>query len=269
LTVNIARRRLDPPQRGEMSARQVDDVDVIAHARAIGRRPVGTEHAELRAPPHRHLGDERHQVVGHVVGVLADQPAGMRPHRIEVAQVADRPACVGLREVGQQHLDEPLAAAVRIRRPRARALPDRHRLRIAVDRGRGAEHEAAHVGPRQRLQQHLRSGDVVVVVLERPGNRLPDGLQPGEVQHGTDVVTLQEIVEQRGVTHVALHERHRQAGDPLHPAQRLGAGIAEVVEHHDRTSVLEQLDHGVRTDVSRSAGDQHRPSCRSCHRASI
>ena len=65
MTVAVARRVRgeDPAQRRDVAGGEVDDVDVVAHAGAVGRRVVVAEHAQPLAAPDRHLRDEGHQVV--------------------------------------------------------------------------------------------------------------------------------------------------------------------------------------------------------------
>ncbi len=50
----------------------------------------------------------REEVIGQAVGVLADTPAGVSPHRIEVAQQDDIPSRVGKVEILQNLLDHEL-----------------------------------------------------------------------------------------------------------------------------------------------------------------
>ena len=93
---------------------QVAHVDVVAHAGAVRRRIVAAEHLQVGALAHGHLRDVGHQVVGYAGRVLADQAAGMRADRIEVAQHGDLPR--GLRgALGSEHvLDHQLGVAIRV-----------------------------------------------------------------------------------------------------------------------------------------------------------
>ena len=72
-----------------MTLREIDNMNVIAYARAIDCRPVATEDAQPFASADRHLRDEGHQIVGHALRILADASARMRTHRIEITQIAD------------------------------------------------------------------------------------------------------------------------------------------------------------------------------------
>ena len=59
-------------QRGDVALGEVDDVDVVAHAGAVGRVVVVAEDLQPRALADRDLGDVGHQVVRRAARVLAD-----------------------------------------------------------------------------------------------------------------------------------------------------------------------------------------------------
>lgn len=66
-------------QGSYVGAGQIDDVDVVADAGAVGRRIVVAEDAQAFADPGgglRHIGD---QVLGTPLGRLADQGRGCEP----------------------------------------------------------------------------------------------------------------------------------------------------------------------------------------------
>ena len=59
-------------ERGQVPQGQVHYVDVVAHARPIGRIVVAAEHRQLLAPPHADLCDEGHEIIGNTLRVLSD-----------------------------------------------------------------------------------------------------------------------------------------------------------------------------------------------------
>ena len=65
--------------RGDVTAREVDNVDVIAHARAVVGVVVIAEDAQMVAAADGDLRNERHEVVGDALRVLADEPASCAP----------------------------------------------------------------------------------------------------------------------------------------------------------------------------------------------
>ena len=62
-----------------MAAGQVDNMDVVAHAGAVGGRVVIAKDVDLLQLADSDLGDVGHEVVGDAVGVLADQADGCAP----------------------------------------------------------------------------------------------------------------------------------------------------------------------------------------------
>ena len=118
-----------------MPARQVDHVDVIAHARAVRRGIVVAEHADRSELANRDLRHIGHQVVGDALRVLTDKAALVRTDRVEVAQQHDVPLVVAHVEVGEHLLKHGLRLAVRIRGGMLRAVfGDGHELRLAIHR---------------------------------------------------------------------------------------------------------------------------------------
>ena len=109
-----------------MTLREIDHMDVVAHAGAVNRRPVAAEDAQPFASANGHLRDEGHQIIGHSLRVLTDAPARMRTNRIEVTQIADRPGRIRGGQILQDELDHPLGAAIRVGRTGRRIFADRH-----------------------------------------------------------------------------------------------------------------------------------------------
>ena len=65
---------------------QINHVDVVTDARAIGRVVIVTKHTKLLTDAHSRLGNERHQVLRHTVWQLANQASGMGTDGVEIAQ---------------------------------------------------------------------------------------------------------------------------------------------------------------------------------------
>ena len=90
--LHLAEHGKDPLQQLALAdLGEIDHVDIVAYAGAIGRRIIIAEHRQPLAPADRHLRNERHQVVRYAARILADQPAFMRADRVEVAQHANAP----------------------------------------------------------------------------------------------------------------------------------------------------------------------------------
>ncbi len=68
-----------------MTARQIHDMDIVTHARAINRIIITTKDRQLRQFTHRHLADVWHQIIGDITWIFADKSTIMRPDWIKVA----------------------------------------------------------------------------------------------------------------------------------------------------------------------------------------
>ncbi|ABA48535.1 hypothetical protein BURPS1710b_3148 [Burkholderia pseudomallei 1710b] len=249
---------LERVERRDVAAREIDDVDVIAHAGAVGRRVVAAEHAQLLELAHRDLRDVRHQVVRNAGRVLADEAAFVRADRIEVAQRRDAPGRIGGFDIAQDLLGHQLRLAVRVGRRKRERLVDRRALGYAVYGRRRAEHDPLHGALAHHAQQRQQAVEVVAVVLDGLRDRFADRLQRREMDRGRDRMRVEDPRERALVAHVGFVKRRRLAGDLLDPRDRLALAVDEVVGDHDVVAVREQLDGGVRTDIARAAGDEDR-----------
>src|SRR6185369_8304475 len=101
-------------------------MDVVADARAIGRRVVRAIDLDDVAVPGRHFERERNQVRLRRVP-LADRPQWIGTGSIEVAQY-DRPQAVSTTGILQDTLDHELGRPIRVDRPLRVVLGDRYRL---------------------------------------------------------------------------------------------------------------------------------------------
>ena len=75
-----------------MAAGQIHDMDVVAHAGAVGGRVVVAKDVDLLQLADSDLGDVGHEIVGDAVGVLADQSGRMRTDGVEATHAAQRSA---------------------------------------------------------------------------------------------------------------------------------------------------------------------------------
>ena len=178
-------------QRLQVGVGQIQHVDVVADAGAVGGGVVGAEHLDRRCPPGRRLHHQRDQVRG-VARVLADAPVQHRAGGVEVAQghplQPER-----LVEPGQHALDLQLALAVGVLGAQRRRLHHRQHLGVAVDRRRRGEHELLHPLLAHGLEQLQRAEHVVVEVLARVAHRFACGLVGGEVDDRFYAVLAQHL----------------------------------------------------------------------------
>ena len=233
-------------------------MDVIAHPRAIRRRVVRSVYVQLGPTPHGDLQHVGQQVVGDAVGVFTDQAGLMSADRVEVAQQGDRPARVGLGQPLEHVLGHQLGLAIGIRRQTGRAvLGDRHPRGIAIDGRRRAEHQLEDAGLGHRLAQRDAAADIGLVIAQWLAHAFADGLEPGEVQHRSYRIGGEERIEQRAIAHVALDELGLATGEGFDPIQRDLGTVTKIVQHQYFVARQEQLQHGVRPDVTRSTSYQN------------
>src|SRR5262249_22979531 len=148
-------------ERGQVRAGEVVDVDIVAHAGAVGRGVIVAEHGQLRATADRDfagdLGQQRR-----LLGRLADAAADVAAGDVEVAQ-RDVGRAAGEAEVAQHPFAHQLRGAVRVDRRGRAVFADAAAGRLAVHRGGRREHDVAHAGPRAAGQQVARRAGVVAV----------------------------------------------------------------------------------------------------------
>jgi hypothetical protein len=223
-------------------------MDVIAHARAVGRVVVVAVDEELVALADGDLagdlGQQRRRP-----GRLPDPALRIRARHVEVAQrhIVQQ---IDVRNVPEHLLGHEFRAPVGVDRAGRRLFRRDAVFGDAVNGGRGREDEMPDVGFQAPLEQRPARGRVVAVVLERVGDRFRHDRVRGEVQHRVDVVAREDLLEAVRIARVADDEIAVEHG--LAEARR------EVVEHDDRFAGLPELPDHVRADVTGAAGHEYR-----------
>jgi hypothetical protein len=190
----------------QMAFDEIHDVNVVAHAGAVGRRIVVAKNTQLPAFACRHLGHVGQEVVRNAIRFLADQAAGVRADGIEIAQARDSPLLIGLRQVGQNVFDHQLAGAVGVGRRAREIFPDGHRRRVAIDRRRGAEDQRFHRAFGHHFAEADRAADIAVVVTQGLSDRFSDRFQAGEMNHRVDRRGGKDAPQERSVADIALEK---------------------------------------------------------------
>ena len=194
-------------ERPQVRIRQVADVNVVPQAGSVGRRIVLAEHLQRRAAVGRPNRQRDEMDLGIVV--FADLAARVRTGRVEIAQ-GDPPQSVRALEMRQRPLDRELGFAVRVGRMLFEGLDNRHRRRLAIDRAGRRKDESTNAGQAHGVEHRERSGDVVVVVLERPVHRLVHDEPGGKVHHRVGLMLLERASNLVGI--VDVRPRERDAG---------------------------------------------------------
>ena len=160
-------------------------MNVVAHARAVGRRVVRAEDRQRGPHACRHLARHLHEQRRRRRAV-PDASTRIAARNVEIAQRHVAQFRGGRGEVAQHPLAHELRGAVGIDRRGRRVLARESPGGNAVDRRRRREHEATHARRAAVLQQVARRAGVVAVVLERIGHRLRHDRVRREVQHRVD-----------------------------------------------------------------------------------
>ena len=231
--------------------------------RGAGAGPAaGSEDAQAGLAPHRHLGDDREQVVRGVARAFADLSAFVRPDGVEVAQRDGAERGIGRAQVAQHVLDHALAAAIGIGGRQRMRLGERQVLRLAIDGRGGTEYQPPHARLAHRAQQRHRAAHVVVVVLERVRDRLAHRLAAGQVQDRLH----RRAARRRGGQHrrdharaadVPFHQRDLGSAQALDPAHGLAAAVAEIIQHQRPLAGGQHRHQRVRADVAGAARHQY------------
>lgn len=189
----------------------------------------------------------------------------MRPlscaDRIEVTQQRDTPARVRLGHVVQDRLGHELGLTVGIRRRQRERLVDGYRCRIAVHGRRRAEHEILDAMRLHGLDQREQAVDVVAIVGERHFDRLPHRLERGEVNGAGNAKAREQVVEHGLRARVALDKDRGAPGNFTDAPHRLSMAVDQIVENDHVIAVREQLDTGMRADVTGAAGHENGSEC--------
>ncbi|KAJ6444934.1 LOW QUALITY PROTEIN: putative quinone oxidoreductase [Purpureocillium lavendulum] len=262
----------------EVAPRQVDDVDSVAVMSADGaqklngarQKPTFAKDEQLVAVARGHLAQQGQQVVGHALGVLAHDAAGVRAAGVEVAQQGAVPLVVGLAsllqvvalgldEVGDDVLDHRLCAAVRVGRADGAVLGDGDHVGeaggIAVDGRRGGEDDVGDVVALHGAEEGDAAADVDAVVLERDLTRLADGLDSFKVDDAVDGGVLgKDLVEALLVGDVDLVEGGPATAEKLDAVEGDLGRVVEAVDNDDIVAVLEEGEAREGANVAGATG---------------
>ena len=234
-----------------MAFGQIYDMDVVAHAGAVGGVVVVAENAEFLAQSDRGLRNVGHQIVRDSVGVLAYAAARMRTDGVKVAQQHHVPFGVGLLHVAQDFFEHGLCFAVGIGAFALGAgLGDRNHGGVAVN-GRGTrENDVLDAVLAHGVDQHEGGVHVVLVVFERLGDGLAHGLEAREMDAGVNLEFFENGIHGGCVAHVGLYKGHWLTDDFGDAAEGFFAGIAEVVDDHHGMAGSVEFDNCVAADIA-------------------
>ena len=137
-------------------------------------------------------------------------------------------------------------------------LGDGHAGGVAVDGGRGAEHEVLAVVAAHHVQDDQRAVEVIIVVFDGLGHALAHRLISGKLDDGGDVRALgEDLLHVLVLGHVRIVEAEVLAGDLLHAVQHHGGSVIIVICHDHVIAGIQKFDAGVAADIAGTAGNQN------------
>ena len=233
---------------------QVYHMDIIPDAGAVRRGIIVAEYPQAGQLAHCHLGNVGYQIVGDAVGILPDEPAGMRPDGVEVPECHHAPFRIRNHQIPQELLDHHLGVAVRVGGGGGHVLSVGHRVMYPVYGGRGGEYQLLAAILPHSLEQQQGAGQIVVIILQGLGNGFSHCLQSGKVDHSVDAVIGKNLLHARKIQHIRPIEGDGFAGDLPDPVYAFLFGIGQVVHDDDFIAAFQQLYTAVAADESGAAG---------------
>src|SRR5579871_4246455 len=203
-------------ERQHVSFSQIVDVDVIAHAGAVGRGIIVAEKFEGTTLPGDRLQRAGNQVSFRLVH-FADVSSFVGTGGVEVAQ-ADRAQSVSTAVGFEGIFKKQFRNAVRIDRLPGRVFRDRHFRRYAVDRAGGRENKLLHAGVDGCIQQREPSLDVVAEILARVNDALAYLRVRGKVHYRRN--SLQRAGQARLIENIGF-DQLKAFGKKAMPARKV------------------------------------------------
>ena len=240
------------PQIGErvgMGIGEVADMDVVAHAGAIGRVVISAEDLDLRALAERGLAGDLDEMGG-ALGRLARAALRIGAGDVEIAQrhIAE---IVGARRVVEHPLRHQLGAAIGRERRRRRGLDDRLGSCIAIDGSGRGEDEMANAAFDRCGDQAARFDGVVLIIAERIGHGFGNDDRACEVDDGIHVVVEDQLLDETLVADVSDDELRLRSHRP-------GEAGGQAIEHDHAFAGVDQPPDHVAADIASAARHKYR-----------
>jgi hypothetical protein len=227
-----------------MGLSEVEDVDVISNAGAIGRFVIGAIDFDMVFLGERDLENIWDQV-GLDAVVFAEFLRGTGG--VEVAKGNERQA-VNFFIPAEDRLKHELGLAVGIDRTLGEAFIERHAIGDAKGRAGGGEDEFFHAELDGHIEEVDARGDIVTKIFSGICHRLADEGVGGKVHNGFGFRLLEGVAEHRAVTEIALIE--------IRPSiESFAVALAEIIENSDFIAAVEKFFYADTSDVSGAASD--------------
>src|SRR5882672_6702845 len=223
-----------------MCFRNIQDMDIVANASAVGRRIVVAEDGDVRSATLDGLQDE-----GNQMSFLAAGFSAMRGGAGDVEIAEGNVVQSGVFAiVGEDVFEGELGFAVGIDGGLGMVLGNGDDVGLAVNGAGGGEDKIFDVVAKHTVEKENATGDVGDVKGAGSFHGLLDEGFAGEMHYGVDFVAAEDFVEGGGVAEIGLVK-----GDLRGDGGAMA--FAEVVDGDDRDAGGEQE---LRTDAANVAG---------------
>lgn len=237
---------------------QIDHMDVVAAAGAVGRGIVVAEDSEMVATAHGHLSHIGHEVVRNALRIFAHAAGSVRTYGVEVAEEHHGELGIGLGGVFKDLLHHGLSPAVGIGAGAARhGLDVRIRVLLAVHGGRRREHDVMHPARLHAFQKGESGVDVVAVVLNWLADGFAHSLEAREVDDAVDAVLAEDLEQVFLDAHVDFVGGNFLSRHFLYTSNSFRRAVAIVVRNDDIVPGIQQFYCRMRTDVPCAACEKY------------
>ena len=241
-----------------MALAQIHHMDVVPDTGAVVGVVIVAVNAEELPSAYGDLRDIRHQIIGNTPGILTDAAALMGTDGIEVAQQHHAPLGIGMGNTAQDLLGHVLGPAIGIGAAAGAAVfPQGHFVIRRVDRCRRGEDQPLDICLLHHLGQDQGGIEVIVIIFPGLCHRFAHCLEACKVDHCVDGIFREDLLQQRLITDIALIELQALARQLHNTVQAFRIGIAQIVDDHHTVSAFQQLQAGVRSDITGTAGNKH------------
>ncbi len=235
-------------ESADMRVGKVGDMNVIAHAGAVGGRIILTVYADMSARAVCYLqnyGDK----MGFGVVRFADFAADVSSRRVEIAQ-SDVFKPVRLVIFMHKLLHHMLRLTVYARGILRAVLRNQTASAIAVRRGGGGKDEISDLLRYHRVKQRKCAGDVVMIILGGIDHTLAYKGISRKMYYGIHTVLCESLAKKFDVENISLDKGHA-FGNGFDMTRR------QIVVYYNVNAALFKLSYAVGTYISRSACNQN------------
>ena len=237
---------LRAPEREHVRLREVEDVDVIPDAGAIGSGVVGAENGDILFLAEGDFQNVRDKVCFDAV-IFAKSEACACCVEVPEGHVFDPMDFI---EPAEHLFKHQLRFAVGIDRALGQGFVNGHSVRCAEGGACGGEYDFFYPAAHHRFQQVQASGDVVSEIFNRIGHGFANKRIGGEVHHGIRLGVGEGVCDLGRVVQVSLDEF-------CSGVERRLVAFSEIIKNIHLMACVEQFFNANASDVPGSACDKN------------